>query len=151
MPTPLNPSPLAIRAHEFLEIHLEATDCDDPDAPLTLDFNRKWGQSENDPLDWMAELTVRFGGEGDDDKVPYRGVIRAAGYFRIAKAYPEQNRETLIKVTGASILYGACREMLANLTARSSHGMISLPSVSFIERKRPVAKKAATKAAKRKS
>lgn len=146
MQTQLSPSPLAIRSHEFREIHLEVAEEDDPQAPLSLDFNREWGCSQTDPLNWMLELTVAFGGEKETDKVPYRGKIRAVGYFQIHKAYPEQDRESLIRITGASILYGACREMLANLTARSSHGMISLPSISFIER--PAKKQAAVGAAK---
>jgi hypothetical protein len=37
----------------------------------------------------------------------------------------------LIRVTATSILYGACREMIANFTARSLHGILSLPSISF--------------------
>ena len=150
MPTPLSPSPLTIRAHEFREIHFEVAEEEDPQAPLSLDFHRDCGVSQTDPLDWMLELTVAFGAEKEDDKVPYSGRIRIAGYFHIAEAYPEKNRESLIRVTGASILYGACREMLANLTARSSHGMISLPSISFIERPKKKAAKKATKKAARK-
>ncbi len=146
MPTQLSPSPLAIRAHEFREIHLDVADEENPQAPLSLDFNRTWGASQTDPLDWMLELTVAFGPGKKTDQVPYTGRIRAVGYFRIHEAYPEKNRESLICITGASILYGACREMLANLTARSSHGMISLPSISFIER--PAKKQAAPTVAK---
>jgi len=52
------------------------------------------------------------------------------------------------------MLYGACREMLANLSARSTHGMSTLPSVSFANSKtaesRPAARKAAKKITKRK-
>ena len=52
------------------------------------------------------------------------------------------------------MLYGACREMLANLSARSTHGMSTLPSVSFANSKaaesRPAAGKAARKITKRK-
>lgn len=36
-----------------------------------------------------------------------------------------------IRVNATSILYGACREMIANFTARSLHGILSLPSISF--------------------
>ena len=143
MPTPLRSSPLAIRGHEFLEVHLKATGNREPTAPLSIDLNRRWGASEADPLDWMLELTVTFGGENESDQVPYQGMIRAVGNFRIAEDYPENNRDSLIRVTGASILYGACREMLANLTARSAHGMISLPSVSFLAQ--PARKTAKTK------
>ena len=67
-----------------------------------------------------------------------------AGPFIVADQYPAEKVSDLIKITGASILYGACREMLANLTARGPHGMVSLPSVSFMS---PSGKNEPTKAA----
>jgi preprotein translocase subunit SecB len=129
----LNPSPISIIAHEFREIKVKAAEEDKPQGSLSLKFNRKWGASENDPLKWILELTVEFGGDDVKAQAPYEGLMVIEGLFEIHKAYPEEKRDSLIKVTGASILYGACREMLANLTARSAHGIISLPSVSFIE------------------
>jgi preprotein translocase subunit SecB len=128
----LSPSPLSIVAHEFREIQIKAAEEDQPKGSLGLNFNRKWGAIDNDPLNWILELTVEFGGDQVEAKAPYAGLMRIEGIFKINKDYPEDKRDSLIRVTGASILYGACREMLANLTARSSHGMISLPSVSFI-------------------
>jgi preprotein translocase subunit SecB len=148
----LSPSPLSIVAHEFREIQVKAAEEDQPKGTLGLKFNRKWGASDNDPLNWILELTVEFGGDQGEAKAPYAGLMRIEGIFNIHKDYPEDKRDSLIRVTGASILYGACREMLANLTARSSHGIISLPSVSFISTpsasektpaKKPKAKKAA--------
>jgi preprotein translocase subunit SecB len=149
----LSPSPLSIVAHEFREIQVKAAEEDKPKGTLGLKFNRKWGVSDNDPLNWILELTVEFGGDQGEAKAPYAGLMRIEGIFNIHKDYPEDKRDSLIKVTGASILYGACREMLANLTARSSHGIISLPSVSFISapsasEKTPAKKPKAQKAAR---
>ena len=50
-------------------------------------------------------------------------------------------RNTLMQVTGASLAYGMVRETVANLTARGPHGTHLLPSVSFVETKRRLAKK----------
>lgn len=150
MQTQLNPSPLKIVAHEFREILFKANESDDPKGSLGLKFNRKWGPSEQDPLQWILLLTVDFSDEKTIAEAPYHGLIRIEGIFEIHKDYPEEKRDSLIKITGASILYGACREMLANLTARSSYGMISLPSISFLEAKKedpkPVKKKSVKKA-----
>ena len=41
------------------------------------------------------------------------------------------------RVTTTSIQYEACREMIANFTARSLHGILSLPSISFRNPKEP--------------
>ena len=160
MRTQLRPSPLSILNHEFLEIVLKASETEIAEAPLSLDFNREWGPSSNDPLEWKLSLTVRFGTEDEEEFVPYRGLLRIVGYFRINEGFPEARRDELIRITGASILYGACREMLANLTARTPHGMISLPSISFVDQKpetsetegliKPAAKTAKKKIGKKK-
>jgi preprotein translocase subunit SecB len=154
MPTQLSPSPLAILNHEFTEIILKASEDENPSAPLSLDFGRNWEPSPADPLVWRLILTVTFGGEDPDAAVPYRGQLTAVGDFQIVKEYPEENRDSLIRITGASILYGACREMLTNLTARAPHGMISLPSISFVDsaaRKKKAVKKRAAKTPKKKA
>lgn len=129
---PLNQSPLDILNHQFIEIHLNASENAD-ESPLSLNFQRQWGTSDADPTQWKLTLSISFGGGPDLSRGIYQGKLTIAGYFKIADAYPEPKRGDLIKITGASILYGACREMLANLTARSSHGMLSLPSITFVE------------------
>lgn len=147
MQTQLSSSPLSILSHEFVEIHLEASSGKDPSAPLGIQLGREWGPSTENPLDWRLSLTVRFGGKGDKDgPPPYHGHLKVIGYFEVAESYPEDKRDSLIGITGASILYGACREMLANLTARGPHGLVSLPSISFLE---PDGKKAAKKATRK--
>jgi hypothetical protein len=50
-------------------------------------------------------------------------------------------RNTLMQITGASLAYGMIRETVANLTARGPHGTYLLPSVSFLETQRKLAKK----------
>jgi preprotein translocase subunit SecB len=131
-PQPLRASPLQIEKHEFLDIEVHAADSDDAHTSLPLEINRNFARHDTDPLRWRVELTVRFGGETDGKPSVYSGRLRIAGYFLVHEKYPAQKIKELIEVTGASILYGACREMLANLTARGSHGVVSLPSVSFV-------------------
>ena len=79
----------------------------------------------------MVILTVEFYAAKEGDTPPYTGKVTVHGWFSIAENYPEEKQAALIEVTAASILYGACREMVAGFTARSYHGIMSLPSVSF--------------------
>lgn len=53
------------------------------------------------------------------------------GHFRINKDVPLEKRYNLISVNGCSMLYGAIREQVMNITARSVHGMLVLPTASF--------------------
>ena len=129
---PLSASPLQIERHEFLEIAVKASEQENPHDVLSLTFHRQWAQADKEPRRWRMELTIRFGGEKDGKESTYTGLLKVAGYFAVVEQYPEDKMAELIQITGASILYGACREMLANLTARGPRGMVSLPSVSFV-------------------
>lgn len=131
-PQPLRASPLQIEKHEFLDIEVHAADNADAQSSLALETTRHYATHDTDPLRWRLELTVRFGGGEDGKSSVYSGVLRVAGYFRVHESYPVEKTKELIEITGASILYGACREMLANLTARGPRGMVCLPSISFV-------------------
>ncbi len=79
---------------------------------------------------------------------PYTGHIVIRGVYEVSEHY-QDDPERLIRVTGASMPYGAVREMVAGFTARSANGMATLPSVSFYEppleppTRKPLKKKAA--------
>lgn len=133
----LRASPLQIERHEFLDIEIHATDSADTHSSLPLEIARAYARHDSDPLRWRVELNLRFGGDVDGKPSVYSGMLRIAGYFVIHKKYPEEKIKSLIEVTASSILYGSCREMLANLTARSVHGVVSLPSISFVPPKEP--------------
>ncbi len=87
--------------------------------------------ASEDPLHWKVVLTVEFCPENPATPSTYEGRVEIAGEFRIHESFEEKNREALIRVTATSMLYGACREMVAGFTARSIHGMLTLPSISF--------------------
>lgn len=68
----------------------------------------------------------------DNKPLPYRIDIKAVVYMRYASSqYQGMERFRAIRATGYSILYGAIREMVSNLTARGPHGMWSLPAADF--------------------
>lgn len=128
---PHSTSPLSILSHRFLAFECHATAGECTGGALTLKTSHEFSAAEEDPLLWKVVLTVEFLPE--DPQVPstYQGRITAEGRFHIVEGFDEENREALIRVTGTSILYGACREMIAGFTARSIHGILSLPSISF--------------------
>ena len=128
----LKASPLQIERHEFLDIEVHSAPEAESHSSLSLTVDRNFARHDDDPSRWKMVLTIRFGGEQDGKPAVCSGMLRIAGYFRVHEKYPEAKAGQLIEVTGASILYGACREMLANLTARGPHGMVSLPSISFV-------------------
>jgi len=140
-PGQLNASPLQLLEHFFEEINLVANQIGESEGSSTLFTERSVLDHPEDDHQFKLDLCVNLGSENDEHPAAYTGRIRIVGVFAVSPKYKGDLRQ-LILVTGSSILFGACREMIANFTARSSHGMMSLPSVSFIP---PPKKKTARK------
>jgi preprotein translocase subunit SecB len=154
MQSQLKASPLTIELHEFRSIRVEASVQPTPKGSLSIRTVRHVEQHIEEPRRWMVDLTVDFHSSSEEDPAPYSGSINACGWFTVVDGYPNEKQPLLIEVTAVSILYGACREMIASFTARSSHGILSLPSVSFApmselqSKSAPAPKKAARKSPK---
>lgn len=136
---PHDTSPLAILGHRFLAFECRATNGSQCDGAMALKTRSDIAVNPEDPLLWQVTLTVEFSPEDPGHPSTYEGRIVVSGEFQIHESFNEKNREALIRVTATSILYGACREMIANFTARSANGILSLPSISFRKPKNDLA------------
>lgn len=77
---------------------------------------------------WHVRLAVTFDRK-DDGPVNYRGKVEFDGFFDVAPEFPEDKREDLVRMNGGAILYGAAREYVLGMTARSKHGPLELPTI----------------------
>lgn len=149
-PAPLNASPLKLHGHRFTEVSMKASEQEKPQAGFSLRTTRGIQERTDNPRMFRLTLRVDLGSNTPDQESPYTATLTIEGEFEVAEGYTAASAEDLVNVTGASMLYGACREMLANLTARSIHGMSTLPSVSFLSPK-PGAKDTAKKTSSKKA
>lgn len=86
--------------------------------------------NEDDP--YLYGVILKLSIDNAEGKIaPYDIEVCAVGHFRINKNVPLEKRYNLISVNGCSMLYGAIREQVINITARSVHGMLVLPTASF--------------------
>lgn len=95
----------------------------------TVGIARKQGQ-EKDPRDFLVNLEIVI----DNKKgkpAPYGIDIGVIGLFNVLPSLPKEKREDLLTVNGASILYGAIREMVLGLTSRFGAGGLTLPGMNF--------------------
>jgi len=132
---PHRTSPLTILDHRFLEVSVKTNEAPAEEGQYDLVTRAEISSTEGDPLKWQVVLEVGFGPRDTDSPTPYSGRVVVSGFFSILESFKETNREALIRVSAASILYGASREMVANITGRSIHGILSLPSISFRKEK----------------
>lgn len=89
----------------------------------------KKGQ-EDDPRDFLVSLEITI--DNKEGKLsPYCVDVGVVGVFNVLPSLPKEKREDLLTVNGASILYGAIREMVLSLTSRFASGSLTLPGMNF--------------------
>jgi preprotein translocase subunit SecB len=68
---------------------------------------------------------------------PYHVTLQLAGVVRVNPDFKSQDVETVIRVNGASMLYGVAREIVRNTTSLGPHPPILIPAVNFRPETKP--------------
>lgn len=134
----MHQSPLSLDSHSFRRIHLEVEDAPNPDDSNSLTCSISYAQDRDDPQRFRVILNLKLEAE-KGAKPPYQGEFEIVGIFRVHEEWPPEQCESLVAVSGPTLLYGAIREMLLNLTSRMENGAINLRMVSFAESRPAVA------------
>lgn len=79
---------------------------------------------------YQVMLDISLFPENEEKKNPYSIHLVAVGLFTVEDNY--QDKENLLKITGASILYSAAREYIITLTSRGPWPPLFLPTISFL-------------------
>ena len=132
----MRPSSISLLNLTFLEICAK-TDVQYQGKAADYDFDGtmlhcgpKHGKQSDDGLQWWVALS--FGTNSNENKrCPYIINIKAVGSFKLDAEIAEDNREKIVFESGAALVYGAIREMVSTITARSAHGTLMLPTASF--------------------
>lgn len=99
---------------------------------MSLQYDRT---KSDDPKTFIFGLNILLSDDpevAENGPLPYDIDIKAVVYMRYeSDELQGMERFRAVRATGYSILYGAIREMVSNLTARAPHGMWSLPSANF--------------------
>lgn len=87
-----------------------------------------------DPKLFIFSIKLKLANEEQDETVtlPYEIESRVRVYMKYkADRLHGAERFRAVRATGYAIAYGAIREMVANITARSQHGIWFLPAADF--------------------
>jgi preprotein translocase subunit SecB len=122
---------LYLEHHCVTEVSLTATKEEIVSKDFAVAATPQLAQSKENPLEWAVILRVVIKQAETEHPAPYTGSVTFFGNFRVSESVPEESRRRLVATNGSSILYGAARELVANITARGPHPMITLPSISF--------------------
>ncbi|MCX6969248.1 MAG: protein-export chaperone SecB [Verrucomicrobia bacterium] len=88
---------------------------------------RKSEDPKSEP-EWI--MTLRVQQLAADDQ-PYSFSLELVGYLSVSSLVPEEKRELFLRANGASMLYGAAREIIRSVSAQGPYMPAILPSVSF--------------------
>ena len=104
-------------------------------ADLAVGFAK--GQ-QDDPRQFMVEMTVAIPNDPEDGKrAPYTLDIQAQAWIEVADGIPKDKRREIVEVNGASLILGAIRELVLQVTGRSGLGPMLLPTLRFLPQPAP--------------
>lgn len=80
----------------------------------------------------MVEMTVAIPNDPEDGKrAPYTLDIQAQAWIEVVDTIPSDKRREFVEVNGASLILGAIRELVLQVTGRSGLGPMLLPTLRF--------------------
>ncbi len=123
---------LSLERHFFSKIELRPHFDAKMQGVLTVVCNFTVSQAADNPRKYQGALVVNMNEDPKNEGKPsYTGSVEIIGIFVISEQYKE-DPVRLVNVTGASLLYGAVRELVCNLTARGPWPMVTLSTMSFV-------------------
>jgi len=135
----MRPSQLQLEKHFFSKIEINAHVDGQPDVANVLKCETTVAQSAESSRRFQVVFKMKIDSP-EDKKAHYTGEVHAVGLFTVAGACEEMRINQLVEVTGVSLLFGAVRELLINLTSRGPWPPLVLKTFSFgpITRREPV-------------
>ncbi len=124
-------SSLRLEKHFFSKIELRPNQDSKPEGVNRIGCGLAIGKAVEDPQSYQVTLTIDLEQDPASKEKPYySGSFEIVGFFAVAPTF-EGDPDRLVQVSGASLLYGAVREMVCNLTARGPWPILCLPTLNF--------------------
>ena len=135
-------SPLHLDSYFFTRIRVDACPkgCEKPGEGL-LSTKVECRKHKEQPRKWLVELGVRKAEDKEKGCPEYTFQIEIVGLFEVDETFPLEKVEGIVRANGPAVLFGAVREMVANLTARGPFPAVKLETVSFVDLALPPPKK----------
>ncbi|BAK10838.1 hypothetical protein PAJ_0758 [Pantoea ananatis AJ13355] len=116
---------------EFDDIQVEGPYPSFSNLKLNSTVNIATPEEDENPNNFLLSLDVECVPE-ESSSFPYVFKFRVEGIFECS--FPEndtEERKRFVVSNGSTMLYGAVREVLINLTSRQKYGPVLLPTTSF--------------------
>jgi preprotein translocase subunit SecB len=97
-----------------------------------VDISNEVAQMQNEKNRYAVTLNLEIKAP-ENKNTPYAISLEMYGYFQVSEKMPEEMRERIVKTNGTTILYGAAREIIKEMTGRGVFRSILIPTASFAE------------------
>ncbi len=97
---------------------------------INLDIGTGDDESDLNQREYVVLLGIGID-NSEGKPAPYKIDVLAAGLIEVSEKVEEEKRADLATVNGASLVYGAIREMVCSVTSRCVAGTFLLPTMDF--------------------
>ena len=143
MESQISLSPLQVKQLLFTKVAIEPYNFSDDQqiwAP-TFDFKgvsiktdlmtaMKDGEEDN-PQNFLVSVRIAIPNDSDTDGkiAPYTIEVEAQALIELEPVFGIEERHSIVSVNGSTVVIGAIRELVTQLTARSVYGPMTLPTL----------------------
>lgn len=121
-------APIQTQQHWLKKCHLEVHE-DVPEGSISTTCMKIKHHPTDKKGFWMVSLSLGIRPRSEDEPCRFTGEIIFEGFFKVHEDFPEAKTEDLVRMNGGAVLYGAIREMVIGLTARSEYGPMEIPTI----------------------
>jgi len=135
----MKPSPLTLHSIQFLRVHVEPLETDEKPLLTAAEFDFAGTELHwviqcgalPETNHWWVALGFATNVAASESPCPYTIDMQAMGVVSVADSVADKQHESLAAEYGATLVFGAIREMVSTITARSVLGTLMLPTPSF--------------------
>jgi len=127
-------SPLQMNSYILRSLEFRTLRGAPADRPIVqgVDAQPRVHTHKDDPRKFMIEMTVTGGSPDLKESTAYFRMV-VEGFFEVLDGWPADQVDKLVRYNAPAVLWGACRELLLNLSFRSETGPVLLPCVNFLD------------------
>ncbi len=136
----MKPAPISLLEYFAIDLSFSANPNFASDKPTEIkedefgvDVRLQRAPKETEEHRWQLTLEVKHQA-APETNFPYSFRLVLVRFFTAAATVKPDDEERMVKIQGASVLYGMAREIVRAVTGRGPHRPVMLPTVSFYEK-----------------
>lgn len=129
-------APVQITDYRIKKLHFDITEeVDDFElekASFSIDVDYELFKYEENPLRYKIDLFLKISPPVDDEMpMPFNFELILEGLFLFESEMDDDEKSYHLNISCTTMLYGAARNIIHQLTGQTNYGSVSIPSVQF--------------------